>query len=61
MPSRAAMGAGTQNAVGHTVASLIFRTRRYASLVLKKVLLTRPPRPPSGIGRLVFYLYENRI
>ena len=37
------MGTGTQNAVGHTVASLITRPRRCASLGLMKVLLTRSP------------------
>jgi len=47
-----AAGAGTQNAVGHTVASLISRARRYASLALKKVLLIRPPRRLKAIGNI---------
>ncbi|PKM96799.1 MAG: hypothetical protein CVU79_11695, partial [Elusimicrobia bacterium HGW-Elusimicrobia-3] len=37
---------GTQNALAHTVRSLINRARRYASLALMKVLLTLPLRSP---------------
>ena len=38
---------GTQNAFGHTVASLTLKPRRYASLGFRKVLLTRAPWQPT--------------
>ena len=53
--------AGTQNAVGHTVASLISRRRGYATLLLLKVLLTRPLRSPlhTGLRSHLFLLAET--
>ena len=55
------MWAGTQNALGHTVASLIIRPRRYASLGLTKVLLTRPTRSPPGLSNLTENHLPNRV